>query len=52
MSKPTRADADLFLRLFAIMRSDEEFKKAMWWWFEEFDVKSYEEFKEKYPMGS
>ena len=52
LSKPTKADAELFLRYFAIMRSDEDFKKAMRWFYEEFDVKSYRAFKKKYPMGS
>jgi len=52
MSKPTRADAELSLRLFAIMRSDEDFKKAMWWFYEELDAKSYRAFKKKYPMGT
>ena len=52
LSKPTKADAELFLRFFAIMRSDEDFKKAMRWFYEEFDVKSYRAFKKKYPMGS
>ena len=52
MSKPTKADAELLLRLYAIMRSDEDFKKATWWLYEELDVKSYRAFKKKYPMGS
>ena len=52
MSKPTKADAELLLRLFAIMRSDEDFKRAWWWFYEELDVKSYRAFKKKYPMGS
>ena len=52
LSKPTKADAELFLRYFAIMRSDEDFKKAMRWFYEEFNVKSYRAFKKKYPMGS
>lgn len=52
MAKPTKVDAELLLRVFAIMRSDEEYKKAVWWFYEEFDEKSYAEFKKKYPMGS
>jgi len=52
LSKPTKADAELSLRLFAIMRSDEEFKKARWWFYEEFDEKSYRAFKKKCPKGS
>ena len=52
LSKPTKADAELFLRYFAIMRSDEDFKKAMRWFYEEFTEKSYRAFKKKYPTGS
>ena len=52
MAKPTKGDAELLLRVLAIMRSDEEYKKAAWWFHEELDEKSYTTFKEKYPMGS
>jgi hypothetical protein len=52
LAKPTKADAELLLRVIAIMRSDEEYKKAGWWFYEEFDEKSYTAFKKKYPMGS
>jgi hypothetical protein len=52
LPKPTKEDADLLLRVFAIMRSDEDFKKAMWWYLEQLDEKSYEAFKKKYPIGS
>lgn len=52
MAKPTKEDAELFLRLFATMRSDEDFKNAMRWFYEEFDEKSYEAFKKKYPRRS
>lgn len=52
MPKPTKEDAELILRYFAIMRSDEDFKKAMNWFFGELDVKSYGAFKKKYPPGS
>ncbi len=50
--KPTKEDAELLLRFFGIMRGDEELKRAWRWFWHEFDVKSYEEFKEKYPKGS
>ena len=54
LSKPTKADAELFLQVLAMMRSDDEFKKAWWWLNEELAVKrySYDEFKSKYPVGS
>jgi len=50
--KPTKEDADLLLRFFGIMRSDEDLKKAMGWFFNELDVKNYTAFKKKYPPGS
>jgi len=50
--KPTKEDADLFLKLLAIMTSDEDLKKAMIWFQEEFEEMSYEAFKKKYPHGS
>ena len=52
MSKPTKEDAELFLRYFGIMRSDEDFKKAAKWFHSELDAKSYKVFKKKYPTGS
>ena len=54
MSKPTKADAELFLQVLAMMRSDNEFRKAWWWWIEELAVKkySYDEFKSENPRGS
>ena len=52
LSKPTKEDADLLLRYFAIMRSDEDFKKAVHWFWEEFNEKTYRAFKRKYPARS
>ena len=52
MAKPTKEDAELLLRFFGIMRSDEDFKRAMRWFYTEFTEKSYETFKKKYPTGS
>jgi len=52
LSKPAKADAELALRVFAIMRSDEDYKSAEWWFYEEFDAKSYRSFKKKHPVGS
>jgi len=52
LAKPTKEDADLLLRFFGIMRSDEEYRRAGRWFYYELDVKSYEEFKQKYPKGS
>ena len=34
------------------MRSDEDYRKALWWFYEQFDAKSYRAFRKKYPMGS
>jgi len=52
LAKPTKEDADLLLRFFATMRSDEEYRRAERWFYYELDAKSYEEFKQKYPKGS
>ncbi|MFX1316561.1 MAG: hypothetical protein ACFE9T_11905, partial [Promethearchaeota archaeon] len=52
MSKPTREDASLLLQLLAVMVSDKNLTKANRWIFEELDVKSYDDFKTKYPLKS
>ncbi len=52
MSKPTKADAELLLQIFAIMRTDEDSRNAMFWVLEELEKQSYDEFKAKNPMGS
>ncbi|MFX1411776.1 MAG: hypothetical protein ACFFA6_15615 [Promethearchaeota archaeon] len=52
MSKPTREDASLFLQLLAVMTQDKNLTKANRWIFEELDIKSYDEFKAKYPLKS
>ncbi len=52
MSKPTREDASLLLQLFAVMGQNKNLTKANRWIFEELDIKSYDEFKAKYPLKS
>ena len=52
MPKPTKADASILLQFFGTMRLDEDAKKAMFWLWETPAVKTYKEFKEKYPIGS
>lgn len=52
MSKPTKEDASLLLQIYAVSKADEEYKKATRWIFEEFNEKSFDDFKNKYPMGS
>ena len=52
MPKPTKADASMLLQFFGTMRLDEDAKKAMFWLWETPAVKTYKEFKEKYPIGS
>ena len=51
MSKPTQKDAEMLLKLYELNFSDNLFDAGIWYR-REFDVKSYEEFKEKYPVGS
>jgi len=52
MSKPTKEDASLMLQILTMMKGDEIYQKAEMWSFIEFNVKDYEDFKAKYPMGS
>ncbi|MFX0081129.1 MAG: DUF4760 domain-containing protein [Candidatus Hodarchaeota archaeon] len=52
MSKPTREDASLLLQLLAIRGQNKNLTKALRWIFEELDIKSYDEFKDKYPLKS
>ena len=52
MPKPTKADASILLQFFGTMRLDEDAKKALFWLWETPAIKTYKEFKEKYPMGS
>jgi len=52
LAKPTKDDVELILKFFGMIFGEEDVRKAVWWWIEEPAVKSYEEFKEKYPMGS
>jgi len=51
MGKPTQKDAEMLLKLYELISSDKLYDATMWFMFE-FDVKNYEEFKEKYPMES
>jgi len=52
MSKVTKEDASILLQLMDVMVKDSDFMKSIDWVIYELDVKSYEEFKEKYPKGS
>jgi len=52
MSKPTREDASILLQLMDVMVKDKDFLKSVDWVIYELDVKSYEEFKEKFPKES
>jgi hypothetical protein len=52
MSKPTKEDAQLFIQILGIITQNKDMIDAMNWVAYELNVKNYEEFKEKYPMGS
>ena len=52
MTKPTKQDADLFIKVYNTMVSVDDIKNGLWFAVEELDVDSYEEYKEKYPVGS
>lgn len=52
MSKPTKEDAQLFIQILGIITQNKDMIDAMNWVAYELNVKTYEDFKEKYPMGS
>ena len=52
MSKPTKEDAALLLQLLAVWAANERNIKAANFVLEEFHEKNYEDFKNKYPIGS
>lgn len=52
MSNPTKEDAALFLQLMSYFAANEKNSKASNWVFREFNEKSYDDFKAKYPPGS
>lgn len=51
MSKPTRADAELFVKLYEMFTNSEIYMKAWDWWQGE-RWESYKEFSQKHPIGS
>jgi hypothetical protein len=51
MPKPTKEDARLLLKLVEISQSD-SLREADRWLMSDFSAKDYQEFVEKYPMGS
>ena len=52
MSKPTKEDAQLFIQILGIITQNKELGDAMNWVALELNTKTYEEFKEKHPIGS
>jgi hypothetical protein len=52
MSKPTKEDASLFVQIVDTLIKNKNIWDAMNWFYFQFDAKTYDEFKEKYPMGS
>ena len=52
MSKPTKDDADLLLKIIAMQTADKEYNEATKWFFRDFINMSYDDFKKKYPRGS
>ena len=51
MTRATRNDADIFLRMLDSM-STQQMQEAMNWFSKDFSAKDYSEFKKKYPQGS
>lgn len=52
MSKPTKDDADLLLKIMAMATADKDYRKASDWFFRDFGKMSFDDFKTKYPRGS
>jgi len=52
MSKPTKDDADLLLKIMAMATADKDYNKATDWFFRDFGNMGYDDFKKKYPRGS
>jgi hypothetical protein len=52
MTKPTKEDAALIVQIMAASNADELYQKAQWWFYFEFNEKTYEDFQKKYPPGS
>ncbi|MEA2647338.1 MAG: hypothetical protein QOE92_2421 [Chloroflexota bacterium] len=50
MPEPTKADADLYLKLFQLTQ-DGQFTQALGWVLGEFKVKGYADMRAKYPIG-
>jgi hypothetical protein len=48
----TKEDAQLFIQILGIITQNKDIIDAINWVTYELNVKTYEEFKEKYPMGS
>jgi hypothetical protein len=51
MVKPTRADAEILLKLVELQQSERMIKAQNWFW-SEFSEKDFEEFQKEYPSGS
>jgi hypothetical protein len=51
MAKPTRADAEILLKLVELEQSDRMIRAQSWFW-GEFSEKDFEEFQKEYPSGS
>ncbi len=52
MSKPSKEDATLFVQIVDSIIKHKDIWDSMNWFYFKFNVKSYDDFKEKYPMGS
>ncbi|MFX0023537.1 MAG: hypothetical protein ACFE9S_14520 [Candidatus Hermodarchaeota archaeon] len=52
MGKPTKEDAALLIQIFGIESADEDYKKAVNWFFSEMNETDYNDYKAKNPIGS
>ncbi|MHA1933064.1 MAG: DUF4760 domain-containing protein [Promethearchaeota archaeon] len=52
MTKPTKEDGSLLLQLHGIAVADEDYQKAINWFFFEMNETNYDDYSKKNPMGS
>jgi len=52
MSKPTKDDADLLLKVMAMATANKNYSEASDWFHRDFVKMGYDDFKKKYPRGS
>ncbi|MHA2037377.1 MAG: DUF4760 domain-containing protein [Promethearchaeota archaeon] len=52
MAKPTKEDASLIVKIFAVATGDERYRNATNWFAFEMNETNYDDYIKKYPLGS